>query len=165
MKQNQALPACEYGGKPLPSQPNPSAHILMVDDDVLIRQVNVEMLSRAGYEVDAAEDGADAWEALTNCNYDLLITDNTMPRLSGVELLKNLHTGRISLPTIMATGTLPQHEFSRYPWLRPAATLTKPYTSEELLLTVKKVLHADVGIWEQTVPQSTNQGPAPSDRL
>jgi hypothetical protein len=35
---------------------------------------------------------------------------------------------------------LPAEEFARYPWLRPAATLLKPYTGEEILRTVKKVL-------------------------
>jgi DNA-binding response OmpR family regulator len=46
------------------------------------------------------------------------------------------------LPVIMATGELPTEEFTRYPWLQPAATLLKPYTTAELLGTVKKVLRA-----------------------
>ena len=46
----------------------------------------------------------------------------------------------MALPVIMATGTLPKEEFTRYPWLQPAATLLKPYTGEEMLRTVKKVL-------------------------
>jgi hypothetical protein len=47
----------------------------------------------------------------------------------------------VDLPVIMVTGTLPE-AFARYPWLQPAATLLKPYKIEELLRTVKKVLHA-----------------------
>jgi DNA-binding response OmpR family regulator len=46
----------------------------------------------------------------------------------------------MEMPVIMATGTLPQAEFARSPWLQPAATLLKPYTIAELLRTVKKVL-------------------------
>jgi len=41
----------------------------------------------------------------------------------------------------MATGTLTKEEFIRQPWLQPAAMLPKPYTAEEMLRTVKKVLH------------------------
>ena len=112
----------------------------MVDDDISIRHLNTRALLRSGYAVDAAEDGAAAWHALNTDSYDLLITDNNMPKLSGVELLKKLRAARMTLPVIMATGTLPKEEFTRFPWLQPAATLLKPYTVEALLRTVKKVL-------------------------
>ena len=45
--------------------------------------------------------------------------------MSGVELLKKMHAARMGLPTIMATGTVPNGEFTRNPWLQPAATLLK----------------------------------------
>jgi DNA-binding response OmpR family regulator len=123
----------------------------VVEDEAPVRQLNAEVLTRAGYEVDAAEDGAAAWEALNGDSYDLLITDNGMPRLSGLELLKKLRAARMELPVIMATGTLPTQEFAQSPWLRPAATLEKPYTIEELLRTVKKVLRATGGTRELIV--------------
>jgi DNA-binding response OmpR family regulator len=129
-------PAHEF----VPSQANPSHHILVVEDDAFLLQLNTQALSRLGYEVDTATDGAAAWQALSNDSYDLVITDNNMPKVSGVELLKMLRSSRMSLPVIMATGELPEDEFARYPWLRPAATLLKPYTCEEMLRTVKEVL-------------------------
>ena len=46
----------------------------------------------------------------------------------------------MELPVIMATGTLPEEEFARNPWLRPHATLLKPYTIGEMLRAVKEVL-------------------------
>ncbi len=52
-----------------------------------------------------------------------------MPKVTGVELLQKLHDARLALPVIMATGTIPEAEFARYPWLRPNATLLKPYTT------------------------------------
>jgi len=94
--------------------------------------------------VDAAADGAAAWESLCADYYDLMITDNHMPKLTGVELLKKLRSARMALPVIMATGIMPQEEFKRYPWLQPTATLVKPYTVEELLGTVRTVLRATV---------------------
>lgn len=125
---------------PLQSQTNPPDHILVAEDDVLFRRLNTQVLLRSGYEVDAAADGAAAWQALNTDRYDLLVTDNSMPKMSGVELLKKLRAARMALPVILATRALPEAEFTRYPWLQPAATLLKPYTGEEILRTVKKVL-------------------------
>ena len=112
----------------------------MVDDDIFFRRLNTQVLVGSGYEVDATADGAAAWQALNTYSYDLLITDNSMPKVTGVELLKRLRAARMALPVIMATGTVPQEEFARRPWLKPSATLLKPYTGEEMLRTVKKVL-------------------------
>ena len=119
-----------------------SHRILVVDDDVSIRQLNTHVLSNCGYEVEIAEDGAAAWDALCADSYDLLITDNNMPKISGVELLKRLRAARMALPVIMATGSLPTEDFARYPWLQPTAMLLKPYAAEEMLKTVKEVLRA-----------------------
>ena len=141
MKGNEIAHAVEPASTPLQSQTNPPDHILVVEDDIFFRRLNTQVLLRSGYEVDAAADGAAAWQALNTDSYDLLITDNNMPKMSGIELLKKLRVARMALPVIMATGTLPKEEFTRQPWLQPAAMLPKPYTAEEMLRTVKKVLH------------------------
>ena len=112
----------------------------MVEDDIAIRRLIAHVLSGAGFRVDEAQDGASAWMALGAGTYDLLITDNQMPRLTGVELIEKLHAAGSTLPVIMATGTAPTHIFDRSPWLKPAATVLKPYTCEEMLRTVKDVL-------------------------
>jgi two-component system alkaline phosphatase synthesis response regulator PhoP len=140
MKDNQILPECESDSPPLQSQSNPLDRILVVEDEPAIRQLNAMMLTRSGYEVGAAEDGAAAWDALNEDSYDLLITDNVMPRLTGFKLLEKLYAARMTLPVIMATSAVPTALFTRGPWLKPDATLLKPYTSAELLRTVKKVL-------------------------
>jgi two-component system alkaline phosphatase synthesis response regulator PhoP len=140
MKDNKISQAGELSNASLQFHTNPTRRILVVDDESQIRQFITEVLSRFGYKVDAADNGVAAWDALNTNSYDLMITDNTMPKLSGVELLKKLHAARMDVPVIMATGTLPQEEFTRYPWLQPAATLLKPYTLGELLRMVKGVL-------------------------
>ena len=114
--------------------------ILVVDDEPVIRRINAMVLDHAGYYVDTAEDGAFAWESLKSGHYDLMITDNNMPNLTGMELLKKLYATRMTLPFIMATGKMPEEEFIRCPWLQHGATLLKPYAAEELLGVVKKVL-------------------------
>jgi len=140
MTENQIFELFDTTQTPLCSQSNPPHRILVVEDDAAIRRLNAEMLLSCGYEVDVAADGAAGWEALQLDNYDLLVTDNGMPKLTGVELLKKLHAARLDMPVIMATGKMPQAEFDRQPWLQPAATLVKPYTMEEMCRTVKKVL-------------------------
>lgn len=142
MNEHQTQPGREFPGPPTQSQTSPPYRILVVDDDDSLRQLNSEVLIRQGYAVDAAEDGDVAWATIQMNNYDLMITDQKMPRVSGIELLKKLRGARMGLPVIMATGTMPQTEFTRQPWLQPAAVLLKPYTIPELLDLVRDVLYA-----------------------
>jgi two-component system sensor histidine kinase and response regulator WspE len=112
----------------------------MVEDDLLIRHINAQVLIRSGYQVDGAGDGVAGWEALHAGHFDLLITDHEMPRLSGLELVKKARSARMTLPVILATGTLPEEEIERHPWLQLAATLLKPFSPQQLLETVQEVL-------------------------
>ncbi len=106
-----------------------------------MRQLNSEVLLQSGYLVDTAENGAVAWDTLSARRYDLLVTDHSMPKLTGVELLRKLHAASMAVPAILATGSLPKAELELYPWIKPAATLLKPYTIAQLVGTVKQVLH------------------------
>ena len=114
----------------------------MVDEDSDLRLLYAAVLVRPGYHVDAAEDGAAGWEALQANSYNLLITENDMPNLTGVELVKKLRSARMALPVVMAAGRLPTQELARNPALRLAATLLKPFAVNALLDTVKNVLRA-----------------------
>ena len=129
-----------------PAPARPPQRILLVDDDRNMRELSTYVLKHAGYHVDTANDGAAAWDELQVKPYDLLVTDNNMPKMSGVELLKKMRASQMALPVIMATGTLPTTEFAKFPELKPAATLIKPYTVDELLASVVAVLCASVSI-------------------
>jgi two-component system cell cycle sensor histidine kinase/response regulator CckA len=123
------------------SIPKESAHrILLVEDDESIRQLTTEILVRSGYEVDVAVDGEAGWRAVQAKRYDLLITDNFMPKVTGIEMVKKLHAAQMQLPVIMATALFPQDEFTQNPWLQAIPTLLKPFKTAELLSTVKEVL-------------------------
>lgn len=114
--------------------------ILVVEDDSLLRRLNTESLIYSGYHVDAADSGATAWAALQVNRYDLVITDNNMPKVTGLELLGKMHAAGMKLPVIMATGTFPASEFAKSPWLHPTSMLLKPYSLDDMLRTVKDVL-------------------------
>jgi CheY-like chemotaxis protein len=128
-----ALPECRRGH---------SQRILVVEDEGAIRQIYSEALVRSGYQVDAAEDGEAGWNALNAASldangYDLLITDNRMPKLSGVELIQKLRSAHVEVPVILASGALPANADG----LHLAAILPKPFSLDQLLQTVRHVLH------------------------
>jgi DNA-binding response OmpR family regulator len=135
-------PAEKSADSPAQNYANPTHRILLVDDDVYARELNAGVLIRFGYNVDTAEDGAAAWKALNERPYDLLITDNRMPRVTGLDLIKQLRSVDMTLPIILASGTVPVEELKQNPWLNLDATLDKPFTLAELLDTVIKVLQA-----------------------
>lgn len=109
------------------------AHILVVDDDCEILRLMSRVLTRSGHDVVAVKDGAAAWDALQRNRHDLMVTDNNMPKVSGVELIKKLHDAHMEqMPVILASGTLLDLELRRQPWFKLAATLLKPYTMAEL---------------------------------
>lgn len=119
--------------------------VLVVDDNSDVRQLTVDVLAGSGYDVDTAPDGAAGWEAIQARGYDLIITDNQMPRMTGIEMIEKLRSAFIVSRVIMATGHLPVFEFARKPWLKPDAALQRPFSNEDLLEAVKKVLHTDDG--------------------
>ena len=94
----------------------------------------------AGYQVDVAEDGEAAWATLQLHSHDLLITDQFLPKVSGVELLKKIHVARMTVPVIMATQILPTWEFALHPCLQRVTMLRMPYTIDKLLGLVKSAL-------------------------
>jgi DNA-binding NtrC family response regulator len=115
-------------------------HILLVDDDAYMRTLNARVLTWSGYKVQIAANGAEAWKALELHNYDLLITENVMPWVTGVQLLKHLRSRGVTMPVIMASKTAPAKELKLHPGLRLEAALRKPVTGDKLLQTVKNVL-------------------------
>jgi DNA-binding NtrC family response regulator len=121
-----------------PNRGHESNRVLVVDDEPEIRRLNSDLLMDLDFDVDVAEDGLAAWKLLERNEYNLMITDNLMPRMSGVELLKKLHASRRFVPTIMATGTMPDEQVTCQPWFQVVTTLIKPYTLEELLMAVKR---------------------------
>jgi DNA-binding response OmpR family regulator len=118
----------------------PIHRILVVDDDSSLRQLIVRTLMNAGHHVDAAEDGEDAWNVLQLQSYDLLVTDQEMPRVTGVDLVKKLRAAQMALPVILVSGRMPTEELNCLPWLHFAATLAKPFTDAELVTTVDDAL-------------------------
>ncbi|MBE9503888.1 MAG: hybrid sensor histidine kinase/response regulator [Proteobacteria bacterium] len=81
-------------------------HILVVDDSLTVREVERNLLEKAGYSVDIAVDGRDGWNAIRSYqNYDLIISDIDMPRMDGFELVRLIKSDRnfSSIPVIIVS--------------------------------------------------------------
>ncbi|MGV3754777.1 MAG: response regulator [Verrucomicrobiota bacterium] len=117
------------------------ARILYVDDDDTLRGLGQQVLGRQGYEVDTAADGWEALAALDKRQYHLLITDHSMPGLTGLELMVKLREAGLSLPIVMTSGVCTAAQVPAN--VRPAITalLPKPFVVTELLDTVSQILN------------------------
>jgi len=118
----------------------PRARILVVDDDSSSRTALEELLTDEGYEVELAQDGFKALAKLGEVSPDLIITDQKMPNMDGLELLRQLTSRDDGIPVIMVTafGAVK----SAVEALRAGAYdyLTKPVNFDELLAVVERAL-------------------------
>jgi CheY-like chemotaxis protein len=138
-------PASPHNGSFIRDASRPPAvsrtrRILVADDDALIRQLMSSALSENGFEVNAVSDGEQAWDALCHEHYDLLVTDNEMPRLTGLKLVERIRDAGMSLPVIVASGTFSVERARNDPQLQFAAVIPKPFGLLEMLDAVKNVL-------------------------
>ena len=118
----------------------PLQKILIVDDEPNILHLYKKILSDRGYHVDTALDGEAAWLELQVENYDLVITDNYMPKLSGMDLVRVLRDANLTTPVIMSTDRPPDDKFVLEPRFQPFFMLQKPHDVEHLLKAVDKAL-------------------------
>jgi len=79
-------------------------HILVVDDDPLIRFMVEEALNKPEVSIDVAKNGLQAQEKILAGNYDLVITDIDMPEMNGVDLLRWMKKSRPQIKRIVITG-------------------------------------------------------------
>lgn len=114
--------------------------ILYAEDNDDVREITAASLRRAGYNVVAVANGRSAWEELHRNDFDLLITDNDMPGLTGLELIVKIRREGMALTVILASGAGGALRGPVLEQLRLNARLQKPFTRDELLNAVKSAL-------------------------
>lgn len=125
---------------PVRKAPADTRRVLMVDDDATTRLLTALLLARAGYLVHTVPDGEAGWNALRGAHYDLLVTDQDMPYLTGLQLVERLRRAGMRLPVIIASGSIELGEVSDHPWLALSAVLHKPFESAELIAAVHRAM-------------------------
>jgi DNA-binding response OmpR family regulator len=115
------------------------ARVLVVDDDVTVREVVVSYLRAAGHAVLEAADGSDGLRAMRSDPADLVVLDLMMPGIDGLEVCRRLRaTGDVPIIMLTALGA----EVDRVVGLESGADdyVTKPFSPRELVLRVEALL-------------------------
>jgi CheY-like chemotaxis protein len=113
--------------------------VLVVDDEVSVAEVAVRMLERAGYEACSYTDPVEAFEAFERepDAFALVLTDLTMPKLTGIELALQLRRIRPTLPIVLGSDHVGEMK-ARQAGVREL--LLKPYTMRDLAEAVHRGL-------------------------
>jgi PAS domain S-box-containing protein len=122
--------------------------VLVIDDELSVLQISKEILEVQGYTVLTAADGAEATALFAGAekgSIRLVITDMNMPLMDGSSTIRALRRIDPALKIIVSSGLLTDVTSAGVAGLDIQGYLTKPYTSESLLLMVQKVLHGVAG--------------------
>lgn len=124
-----------------------SPMVLIIDDSVVVREMLSMTFKKAGYQVEQARDGQDAWDKVVGgLPCDLLLCDIEMPRMNGLELLAKMQQDEnlSKLPVAMVTSRGAEKHRKIAADLGAKAYFTKPYLEEELLNAAQKLIKGEV---------------------
>ena len=88
--------------------------------------------------METAEDGEQGWVALSDKHYDLLLTDNEMPRLRGLALVHRVRAAGMALPVIVVSGSEEARRSEDNSFLGLSAVVSKPFDPEKFLAVVER---------------------------
>jgi CheY-like chemotaxis protein len=136
VKKNTEKPPAIVKKKPV------GARVLVVEDEEILRSLILQLLQREGYKVSSAENGLKALEMIDQNNYNAIISDIKMPRLSGKEFYKRLKQQRPELANrvIFLTGDVLNTNTNQFLSQLEDRYLTKPFNNEHLLNLIAEVI-------------------------
>ncbi|MCR5313513.1 MAG: response regulator, partial [Bacteroidaceae bacterium] len=115
--------------------------LLWVDDEIELLKAHIIFLKNKEYDVDTASNGQDALDLCREKTYDLVILDENMPGLSGLETLSLLKDINPTMPVVMVTKSEEENIMDQAIGAKIADYLIKPVNPSQILLTLKKHLH------------------------
>lgn len=115
--------------------------ILWADDEIDLLKPHILFLKAKGYDVVTVSNGRDALDALDNDRFDLILLDENMPGLSGLETLSLLNQNHPEVPVIMITKSEEENLMNQAIGNQIADYLIKPVNPNQILLSIKKNLH------------------------
>jgi len=130
--------------KDAPQAAGGNERILIVDDEDMLVELNQQRLARLGYNVVATTSATDALHIFQQGpdGFDLVITDQTMPNLTGMELAAELLNVRASIPILLCTGHSDKVSLERARETGIKAVLIKPLDKREMAKAIRRVLDA-----------------------
>ncbi len=141
-----ASPSEETAENNLVVAPSPSVRrtgrVLLVDDQAAVRKMARRILTRAGYEVREASNGLEALSQVTQeADFDLVLSDVSMPRMGGARLAEELDAAGHHMPVVFMTGFAGSDENELF---RGVSVLHKPFAPDALLRVVDMALANEV---------------------
>jgi len=123
--------------------PKGTERILFVDDESLFTEMGMYILTGLGYHVTCMPDGLQALECFTRSpdHFDIVISDQTMPKMTGLELVQQLKRIRPQIPVIICTGFSENIQTGDPTSRGIAKILHKPYSLIDLATTIREVLN------------------------
>ena len=115
--------------------------LLWVDDEVEQLKAHLLFLEKKGYEVVTVTNGTDAIDLCQERNFDLVLLDEQMPGLSGLETLQRIKELQPALPVVMVTKSEEENIMEQAIGQKIADYLIKPVNPNQILLTLKKNIH------------------------
>ena len=115
--------------------------LLWVDDEIELLRAHIIFLEKKGYDVVKATNGADAIDLCTQQSFDLVLLDEHMPGLSGLETLSRIKQAEPSIPIVMVTKSEEEDIMEQAIGAQIADYLIKPVNPNQILLCLKKNIH------------------------
>ena len=115
--------------------------LLWVDDEIELLRGHLMFLQRKGYETVTATNGTDAVELCRNRTFDLVLLDEMMPGISGLETLTQIKAIQPATPVVMVTKSEEENIMNQAIGAKIADYLIKPVNPNQILLTLKKNIH------------------------
>ena len=129
---------------------NTDAKILWVDDEIELLKPHILTLQNRGCVVDTCNNGYDAIDMVTEHSYDMIILDEMMPGMTGLETLPLIKDIRPTTPVIMVTKSEEEDIMDKAIGSKIADYIIKPVNPSQILLLVKKHIHSHQLVAEQT---------------
>lgn len=120
-----------------------AAKVLVVDDDVAVRDLVATMLETGGYAVSVASNGLEALSMLEGERFDVVITDLVMPEQEGIETIKVIRRDYPEVKVIAMSGAFGGDYLRIAGYLGAHGTIAKPLRLQTVLDTVRSVLAGD----------------------
>jgi DNA-binding response OmpR family regulator len=117
--------------------PTTASRVLVVEDDRMLARIYSRALTAAGFVVDLAADGAEGFERVLAGTYDVVVSDLSMPRMDGLDLLQQVRRLRPDVPVVIVTAQVDERAYAMARELGTVRYLLKPTTMDQLARAVE----------------------------
>ena len=125
--------------------------LLWIDDEIDLLEAHIIFLNQKGYQVTKAHSGQDALSLLKDSSFNIVLLDENMPGMSGIEVLSEIKQVHPGLPVIMITKSEEENIMEEAIGAKIADYLIKPVNPNQILLALKKNLDASKLVTEKTI--------------